>query len=109
MPAIGLPSPESWGVLTPHDAADLLSAARLPWWIAGGWALDLFLGKGTRAHKDLDIGIFRKDAAIVLAGVGSSLKRGMVRLLNLLRTMYPAQRLIRCGANGQTERIGNLS
>ena len=69
MPAIGLPSPESWGVLTPHDAADLLSAARLPWWIAGGWALDLFLGKVTRAHGDLDIGIFRKDAAIVLAAL----------------------------------------
>jgi hypothetical protein len=45
----------------------LLSALRTPWWVAGGWALDLYLGQVTRAHKDLDIGIFRKDAAIVLA------------------------------------------
>jgi hypothetical protein len=47
----------------------LLSALRAPWWVAGGWALDLYLGKVTRAHKDLDIGIFRKDAAVVLAAL----------------------------------------
>jgi hypothetical protein len=67
MLAVDLPSHESWGALTPHESVVLLSAVRSLWWVAGGWALDLFLGKVTRAHKDLDIGIFRKDAAIVLA------------------------------------------
>jgi hypothetical protein len=67
MPAVGPPSHESWGALTPDEIVVLLSAVRSLWWVAGGWALDLFLGKVTRAHKDLDIGIFRKDAAIVLA------------------------------------------
>jgi hypothetical protein len=33
----------------------------LPWWIAGGWALDLFLDKVTRAHGDIDVGILRRD------------------------------------------------
>lgn len=31
------------------------------WFIAGGWAIDLFLGKETRDHNDIEIGIFRED------------------------------------------------
>ena len=31
------------------------------WFIAGGWAIDLFLGKETRDHHDIEIGIFRED------------------------------------------------
>jgi hypothetical protein len=59
----------SWRTLTPSQALLLFSALRAPWWIAGGWALDLFLGKVTRAHKDLDIGIFRGDASAVVAAL----------------------------------------
>lgn len=32
-----------------------------PWFIAAGWAIDLFLGSLTRQHSDIDIGIFRCD------------------------------------------------
>ena len=32
-----------------------------PWCVAGGWALDLFLGRITRPHQDLEIAIFRQD------------------------------------------------
>ena len=42
-----------------------MAALGTPWWIAGGWALDLFLNRATRAHRDLDIGIFRQDVAVV--------------------------------------------
>jgi hypothetical protein len=69
MPAVDLPHHESWHPLTPHEADPLLSVLRAPWWVAGGWALDLYLGKVTRVHKDLDVGIFREDAAIVLAAL----------------------------------------
>ena len=31
--------------------------------------MDLFLGKATRAHKDLDIGIFRRDTATVMTAL----------------------------------------
>jgi len=31
------------------------------WFFAGGWAIDLFLGKETRVHHDIEIGIFRED------------------------------------------------
>jgi hypothetical protein len=32
-----------------------------PWAVAGGWALDLFLGFQTRSHADVDIAIRRAD------------------------------------------------
>ena len=32
-----------------------------PWWVAGGWAIDLFLGEMTREHEDVDIAILRRD------------------------------------------------
>ncbi|MFB7140021.1 nucleotidyltransferase domain-containing protein [Gottfriedia sp. NPDC056225] len=31
------------------------------WYIAGGWAIDLYLGKETRNHHDIEIAIARKD------------------------------------------------
>ena len=34
-----------------------------PWWIAGGWALDLFLARATRPHADLEISILAADHA----------------------------------------------
>ncbi len=33
------------------------------WFVAGGWAIDLFLEKETRLHQDIEIAIFRKDQA----------------------------------------------
>ena len=32
-----------------------------PWFIEGGWAIDLFLNRETREHKDIEIGIYRKN------------------------------------------------
>lgn len=31
------------------------------WYVAGGWAIDLFLGRVTRPHKDIDVCIARRD------------------------------------------------
>lgn len=30
-----------------------------PWFVVGGWALDLYMGGQSREHHDLDVGIFR--------------------------------------------------
>jgi hypothetical protein len=38
-----------------------INEARFTWFIAGGWAIDLFLGRQTRHHTDLDLGIYRDD------------------------------------------------
>jgi hypothetical protein len=38
-----------------------------PWFICGGWAIDLFLETETRQHSDIEIGIFRSDQAVMAA------------------------------------------
>jgi Aminoglycoside-2''-adenylyltransferase len=40
---------------------EVLSAFHRPWFVAGGWAVDLFLGREIRSHRDIDIAIFRDD------------------------------------------------
>src|SRR4051794_4265974 len=42
-------------------AAEAMRGFGRPWWIAGGWAIDLFLDRVTRPHGDLEIGIWRDD------------------------------------------------
>jgi hypothetical protein len=32
-----------------------------PWFVSGGWAIDLYIGEVTRHHEDREIGIFRED------------------------------------------------
>jgi hypothetical protein len=44
-----------------RSVADLFSTFTRPWYVAGGWALDLFLGRITREHHDIDVAIFRED------------------------------------------------
>jgi hypothetical protein len=54
--------PAGWCRVAPREALAWFSGLSTPWWIAGGWALDLFLGGFTRPHADLDVGVFRCDA-----------------------------------------------
>ncbi|MEM6800147.1 MAG: hypothetical protein AAF696_02020 [Bacteroidota bacterium] len=44
-----------------YQIKDLLQAYTGRWMIAGGWAIDLFLNKQTRAHSDIEIAIPRKE------------------------------------------------
>lgn len=39
----------------------LMDGFGAPWCVAGGWALDLFLGRTTRPHADVELGVFRQD------------------------------------------------
>jgi hypothetical protein len=50
-----------WDPMSVDDAAALMRDVGIPWWVAGGWALDLFLGCPTRSHEDMDIEILRRD------------------------------------------------
>ncbi|WP_034269891.1 nucleotidyltransferase domain-containing protein [Actinospica robiniae] len=42
---------------TPSQVARLLAEVAVPWYVAAGWALDLFRGKQTRKHGDLEIAV----------------------------------------------------
>ncbi|WP_414730981.1 nucleotidyltransferase domain-containing protein [Bacillus sp. FJAT-28004] len=37
----------------------IMNKFRMPWAIAGGWSIDLYLGKVTRDHSDIEIAILR--------------------------------------------------
>ncbi len=67
MPRLSEPATGTWHATTPADGGYIMSGVDAPWWIAGGWALDLFVGSQTRPHKDLDVGIRREDSAQVIA------------------------------------------
>jgi hypothetical protein len=53
------------------EMASHLSMLRAPWWVAGGRAIDLYLGTQSRPHEDLDIGVLRRDVIEVLSTLSS--------------------------------------
>jgi uncharacterized protein (DUF952 family) len=46
-------------------ALEVMSDFNHPWWIAGGWAIDSFLGVKTRPHADLEISILADDHSVL--------------------------------------------
>jgi hypothetical protein len=60
-----------WRLVEPTEAVAWLSSVPVPWWVAGGWALDLFVGKQTREHGDLDVGVLRCDSKRLLDALPS--------------------------------------
>jgi hypothetical protein len=49
----------------PYSAASVMAPLGLWWGIAGGWALDLWLGETTRDHHDVEVVVRRADQARV--------------------------------------------
>ena len=46
-----------WAALAPDDLAPLLDGLEVPWRVSAGWAIDLFAGRQTREHEDLEIAV----------------------------------------------------
>ena len=47
------------------NAVRVLDGYGLPWAVCGGWAIDLFLDRITRPHKDIDFIVLRKDQLVL--------------------------------------------
>ena len=47
----------------------MLHRLRAPWAIAGGWAIDLALGRVTRPHADVDVAVLRRDQLALRAAL----------------------------------------
>ncbi len=65
-----------WDGWSPAHATRVLADVDAPWYVAAGWAIELFLGEPTREHSDLEIAApsDRFDAvAHVLEGAGFGL------------------------------------
>ena len=50
-----------------ESIATLLSPLEMTWGFCGGWAIDLFLNRITRSHKDVDVAILRTDQRLLFA------------------------------------------
>jgi hypothetical protein len=51
------PYESKWQAWRPEEVARVLDGVRTPWYVAAGWALDLFLGGDHREHDDLEIAV----------------------------------------------------
>ncbi|MFA9480016.1 nucleotidyltransferase domain-containing protein [Phycisphaerales bacterium AB-hyl4] len=51
----------AWQPLSVPEVVAVMRGATVPWWIAGGWAIDLYLGRQTRPHGDTDVLVLRRD------------------------------------------------
>ena len=59
------PPLDAWRAWRPEQAAARLAGVGIDWCVVGGWAIDLWLGRETRAHDDLEIAILRDDFAAI--------------------------------------------
>ena len=55
----------SWDAISVAEAVEIFSSAPFNWWITGGQALELHLGRSWRDHDDTDISFRRVDGAAV--------------------------------------------
>ncbi|WP_408903793.1 nucleotidyltransferase domain-containing protein [Rhodopila sp.] len=81
------PGVEAWcGAWTPAEVAQKLVGVEVPWCVVGGWAIDLFLGRQTRPHGDLEIAVARSDFPAIRACLDAyafhAVKSGEVRALS---------------------------
>jgi Aminoglycoside-2''-adenylyltransferase len=51
------PDVSKWEAWRPEQVASLLQGVEAPWYVAAGWALDLFVGEQRREHEDLEIAV----------------------------------------------------
>jgi len=51
------PDVSKWDAWRPEEAARRFDRVKAPWYVAAGWAIDLFLGGGRREHEDLEVAI----------------------------------------------------
>jgi hypothetical protein len=50
-----------WDPLDPSNIAEFMQGFDRPWWIIGGWSIEVFTGV-VRSHEDMDISILSSDA-----------------------------------------------
>ncbi|WP_340644061.1 hypothetical protein [Phenylobacterium sp.] len=51
------PPLDAWAAWTPEQVAARLAGVAAPWCVVGGWALDVWLGRESRMHEDLEIAV----------------------------------------------------
>src|SRR5262245_42053633 len=52
-----VPDVTAWAAWPPEEVARRFAGLGAPWYVAAGWAIDLFLGFQRRQHEDLEVAI----------------------------------------------------
>lgn len=60
----------AWAQPSPREISQIMAGLSIPWWIAGGWAIDAFSGQ-VREHEDTDVAIFREHLPAVIEHLGT--------------------------------------
>ncbi len=60
-----------WTPWTPEEVASHLSRSDVRWYVVAGWAIDLFHGRQTRTHEDIEIGVARDDFPLLRSALGA--------------------------------------
>lgn len=68
-PSIDPEVSRGWSPISPLALPPLLQPSGRDWWLAGGWALDAWLGHPTRIHEDTDVVVFRDDIDAILGSL----------------------------------------
>jgi Aminoglycoside-2''-adenylyltransferase len=66
------PNLAAWAPWRPEQVARRLEAVEAPWYVAAGWAIELFLGSEHREHEDIEIAVPARrfgEVAAALAGL----------------------------------------
>ena len=50
-----------WEPAQPPEVAEIFSVMPCPWWIVGGYAIELAIGRPVRGHSDIDVLVLRPD------------------------------------------------
>ena len=97
-----------WQPLSVPQTVELMTGLEVAWWIAGGWAIDLFLNRSTRHHVDIDVLVLRKDqvsACRHLSRIGWDLwavdRPGHLRPIEPAKQVESSIHDIWCRPNGQ--------
>ena len=64
------PPLEAWAPWSPDEIARRLAGTHARWYVIGGFAVDLFLGRETREHEDAEIAVPRAELPLVREALG---------------------------------------
>lgn len=69
MTAPTVPDDGAWSAWHPAELGRRLRGVERPWCVVGGWALDLWHGRQTRDHEDLEFTVLRDDVPVFRAAL----------------------------------------
>lgn len=78
-----------WAPLSVAGMRSVMAGFPAPWWIAGGWAVDLSLGRQTRPHGDIDTPRDAADFEVAKAALDAPARVWLTSALEATQATHP--------------------